>query len=358
MSKNNSDTHKSEKNRARRRFKSFGALVDVALGKMDVEMAVKLRALTGVSGCVEPMVASDMALRWFAAKSLKRIMLRHRKARKKSARQYVMGTLADDVGNTSDRCPIVALKLIRDKAYRALKSVGLNAIVVIEVHPLMNFPDDGKGRLLMFHAHFIAWADERIDPDITAAVIQASGAWSNALGADPVHIKEIGDTSVDLAKVAYYLLKPPHSAKNRMPDHKRPGKFLLMDTTKGYRPELAVRVLEGISQVDFAETIFGVNEGSEVRQGLRKAAMGWHRNRLRAGAILDSAVDLWRMWFDWRLGVGSKNFLPYRFYGGGVMPQASKIGLPKQRRPRPASRMRKKLSPRQLRAARRREPLI
>lgn len=358
MSKNISETHKSAKKRARKRFKSFSVLVDVALGKMDDSMALKLRALTGGSGCVEPMVASDMALRWFAAKSLKRIMLQHRKGRKKAARQYVMGTFADDVGNTSDRCPIVALKLIRDKAYRALKSVGLSAIVVIEVHPLMNYPGDGQGRLLMYHAHFIAWRDERIDPNITAAVIQASGAWSNALGADPVHIQEIGDTSVDLAKVAYYLLKPPHSAKNRMPDHKRPGKFLLMDTTSGYRPELAVRVVEGLSQTDFAETIFGVNEGARIRQDLRKAAVNWHRNRLKGGAVLDSSVDLWRMWLDWRAEVGSKNFLPYRFYGGGAMPQASKIGLPKQRRPRPASRTRRRLSPRQLRAARRRKPLI
>ena len=325
---------------------------------MDESMAVKLCALTGISGCVEPLVASDMALRWFAAKSLKSIMLAHRKSRKKSERQYVMGTLADDIGNTSDRCPIVALKLIRDKAYRALSSVGLNAIVVIEVHPLMNYPGQGQGRLLMFHAHFIAWGDERIDPEITAAVIKASGAWSNALGADPVYIKEIEDTSVDLAKVAYYLLKPPHSAKNRMSDQKRPGKFLLMDTTTGYRPELAVRVLEGLTQIDFTETIFGVNKGTKIRQDLRSAVRDWHRERLKGGAIIDSSVDLWRMWLDWRASAGSKNFLPYRFFGGGVMPQATKLGLPKPRRHTPASRMRKRPTPRQLRASRRRKPLI
>lgn len=357
MLKNNSRTLQGEKKIARKRFKKMEKLLEIATHKMSGEMSQNLNALSGNGACVEALVASDMALRWVGAKALKSEILRHRRGRKKGNRQYVFGTLADDTGNTSDRCPVVALKQIRDKAYRAIKSVGLHAVVVIEVHPLMNHPGQGMGRTLMYHAHFIGWSDELINPEIMAGVMQAAGSWSNSLGADPVHIKEIGDSAADLAAVAYYVLKPPHSAKNRMPNDKKPGKFLLMDTIKGYRPELLVRVLEGLSQIDFTETIFGVNDGGLIRQAVRRRVTDWHRNRIKGGVALDSSVDVWRMWHEWRQSVGSKNFLAYRIFGGSLMPQASKIRQAPRKRGRPGSRVHIGRTPRQLRAARKRKPL-
>jgi hypothetical protein len=314
---------------AREKQKKFARLLRKACKKMTEDERAVVMALLGLESCAEHLLASDMKARWEAAKILVERMLSHRTGAS-SKMQYYLVTLCEEQGNVSDRAPLVPLKDLKDKVYRSLKSLGLNAIGFIEVHALMNHPGNGEGRTLLFHVHLIAWTSRPFDPEAAARTLVNSGAWKNSLGADPVNFKKVGDRPEDLAAVSHYVLKPQHSAKNRMESSKTPGKFLLMDTEKGYRPELAMRLTEGQSQVELLDTIFGVLDGTKVRQGLRAELMKWHRQRIKGGVKVDSAFDIWRWWYDYRKSNGSQNYLPYRFFGcGGIMPRPSKIRVRK-----------------------------
>lgn len=342
MLKNNLNEQKSPRARARWRFKAMKKkiLKALELPKLNDADREAIRTFCGYGSPNETFLASDMELRWIGARALKDAMIAHRKLRDTDKREYYFGTLIDDSGITSDRVPLVRICELRDKVYRLLKSLGLNAICVIEVHPLMNHPGGGEGRLLLFHAHFVAWSDNLIDADAIAKEVNASSAWNCALGADPLNIKKIGPDKCDLLKVCYYLLKPPHSAKNRMPSESKEGAYRLMDTTKGYRPELALRVVEGLSQIDLRDTIFGVNEGASIRQEVRSAIQRAHHERLKQGSPLPSSFDVWQFWYMLRKRFGSANYIPYRIQGKGIFPAPTKLRSPAPKRRRGSNQRR------------------
>lgn len=271
----------------------------------------RILALAGIGGRPERPLASDTnVLRW-ANSWLVRDMVRHRVANPN--RRYFLITIADKLGFTSDHKPLVPLREIEGRAWRLINKHKLNAIGIIEGQPLANYPGGGAGRSILYHVHLIAWTTSAFDHVAAQAKMNGSRNFSSPLGGRPVLIQPIADTPEDLARVAAYLIKAPHSAKNRMSNNDKPGEFMLMDTLKGYRPEFAVRMLEGLSQIELPDLIFGIGEGRLVNTQLRRALMKWHAARPTDGYIVPSDADVWGFWADLRRTVGSDKFRPYRF---------------------------------------------
>lgn len=292
-----------------------------------------IKALLGISSKSEALPASSVPARVKLGRALERAMRQHRRAREKSSRNYYFGTLLDDSGNTSDRAPVLSIKGLKDKGYRAIKSIGLNAVAVIEVHPLMNYPAGGEGRTLMWHIHFLGWTDMKLDVAAAVSALEKTGAWSCKLGAPPISIKEVRDTREDIAEVTHYMAKAPHAAKNRRERKDKPGSYKLLNTLKGYRPELALRVFEGLSQIGLLDTVFGVGDGGVIRQSLRKELTDWHRKRPVPIAIT-SDFDVWMFWIKLRQTKGSKHYLPFRIMGNSIIRAAK----PKKPKAAPAGR--------------------
>lgn len=282
-------------------------------------------SLAGIGGMSERPLWSDVRLRWEAATEFVKAMLAYREANPNL--YFYMATFIDDCGMTSDRAPVVRLGQIEKKIRRAISNMKADGVGVIEVHPFINYPGGGEGRCLSFHGHAIIWTTTPLDINAVTNRLNASRAWNCALGADPVHIQPI-NTAEEMERVCYYLFKTPHSAKNVMPNNAKPGRNLIMDTTEGYRGELAVRVLEGLSQVNLTEVIFGVGEGAKIRQVVRSKVEAWHRARPRTGTVLAADFDIWRFWLELRQEFGSKNFLPYRFDSAATPAPASRKPAP------------------------------
>lgn len=333
------------------RLLSYRSEVCHGVGKFDVgdEEKKMLLAFLGVGGRSERLLWSDALAAYVASKRLAAMMQAH--YMRNPNQSLWLATFKDECGIASDRVPYVRIREITDKIRRAVAILKAHAFVVIEVHPLMNHPGGGAGRTLLFHAHAILWSDGDFDGDGAMKLLNSSRAWSNSLIADPVHIIPIGDTREDIERVTLYMMKRPHSAKNRMPDNKRPGKFILMDTTAGYRDEFALRVFEGLSQIELMDTIFGVGDGRAIRQRLSTDMRNWHRARGSEGVLVPATTDIWDAWRRMRLVAGSKNYAPYRF---DWTPAAKP--LPKERA-KPSRRPRKRIkkhSPTVLRRSRRR----
>lgn len=272
--------------------------------------------LMGVGHRSDRLLWSDLPARFHASKTLALMMDRHGRA-VPDGRTYYMLTFNDDCGFTSDRVPHLAIEKLTRKVRRAVAGMDLHAFVMLEVHPLMNYPGGGAGRSLLLGAHAIAWRDQPFDHVGAAAAWCASPAWRCTLGADAVHIQVIPPS--DLARVAHYLMKQRPSAKNLMPNKHKPGKLMMMDTIKGYRNEFAVRLFEGQSQVELKNVMFGVGDGSRVRQALRAEVTKWHRAR-PCPISVPSDLDVWAFWQRLRQDHGSKHYLPYRFDGGSARP--------------------------------------
>lgn len=272
--------------------------------------------LMGERHRAEQLLWSDLRARYHASKGLASIMTSHQ-TNAPTGRTYYMLSFCDDSGYTSDRVPYLSIQQTIEKVRRAIASLDLHAFVMLEVHPVINYPRGGAGRSLLLGAHAIAWTDRPFNHNQSSAALCASPAWSCTLGADPVHISVIAPG--DIARVAHYLMKQRPSAKNLTPNKHKLGKLLMMETIKGYRNEFAVRLFEGQSQVELMNMMFGVGDGSEVRQTLRAEVTKWHRARTCPISV-PSELDVWAFWQRLRQDHGSKHYLPYRFDGGSARP--------------------------------------
>ncbi len=275
-------------------------------------------ALLGIHGHAERILWSDMPARDKVSRTLASLMVRHQ-ADSPATRTYYFITFIDDCGTTSDRTPNLAVEPIIQKARRTVSSLNLHAVVMLEVHPLMNYPGGGAGRSLILHGHAIAWTDAPFDHRAAEAACNASTAWTCSLGAKPVDIQPIPREPGHMERVAHYLAKQAPSVKNLMPNHSKPGSLMMMDTIKGYRDGLAARVFEGQSQVELMSVLIGVGDGSVVRQAVRTELTHWHAVR-KSDVLVPKTFDVWAFWLAIRRRDVRTKYQPYRFVGGAYAP--------------------------------------
>ena len=317
ISNRGSSNDKSPQKTLKVRIKLFRKKIKKAVSSMKLpdSTAKNILAAVGVGGHSKRLCWSDTDVRKEASSCLWGLVQQHRKSGPKE-RCYYFATFVDDSGNTSDRLPVIRMSTFFQKVNRAIRRLGLPGLVVGEIAPLMNFPQGGKGRTLMLHSHALLWSDVPFDPVEAERQLNGNGSWHCEFGAQPVDIERIGRKKEDLERVIAYMFKPPHCAKNLRADKASDGRMKMVDTTEGYRPELALRMLEGLSQVDFFDVVYGVNHGTKLRQGLRERLREWHRQRASDGWIVAENFDFWACWAELRREKGSKNYFPFRFIGG------------------------------------------
>lgn len=291
-----------------------------------------LLALSGERYRSERLVASDLMGRIKAgeilAASLQKMSELH------PDREFFLMSFTDDVGNTLDRVPTFRIEELKAKVCRPIRAFKLAGLVFLGVHPFSNYPRKGLGRQISIDAHAIVWLDGPWDYGQAQKEINRSRGWTSELGAKPVDIRPIKPD--ELGAVAFYLVKPWHSAKNVMPHKKKPDRMRLMDTRKGYRSELATRVFEGLSQVQLVDLMAGVNGGTQLRQLIREQLVKWHRARSEP-SIIAAPFDVWSMWLELREVNGSKKYRPFRF--DGSVTNAATLASASGRKPKPKRRL-------------------
>lgn len=191
--------------------------------------------------------------------------------------QWVHITLLADEFQLSDRSPALALKRLKGKAYKEIQELGLNALFWLDVDPLPNHPQGGKGGTFLFHVHALGFTDKDFDIDAARARLEKSRSWSCCLEADPTSLVDLRRKMGTVGWWAQYAAKPPAKAKNRVV--LADGSVKLRWTNKGYRSQIAMRLIEGLSQMALMDTLSGVGEGKDLREDIRRKLMEWHRGR-------------------------------------------------------------------------------
>ena len=270
----------------------------------------KLDALLGIRGRAERLLLSDAEVRRKAIELMEHKLIRLKGESNKDTKFY-LATFIDDRGLTSDRTPNVEIdEIIRDVRW-AMRQISVSGIAMFEMHPLANYPQGGDGRSLLGHVHAIIWTGPKFSSREAKAKLLRSGRFRCALGAKPIKLQRL-HTTEDLQRVAHYIMKPPHAAKNRKERDNEPGQFKLFDTVNGYRPEFALRLAECLAQIEFKKALFAEGlESKGLRHVILKDLSVWHR--ARSGDVLPDDFDVWTFFARLRQDHGSANFLPFRF---------------------------------------------
>lgn len=230
--------------------------------------------LIGKGRISDSMLASDIILRRKAGAFFGR-KLSHM-SQERADLQFYFWTFTHDIGNTSDREPVIELKALRKLIDSLLAKEKLNMLYVIEVQGLGNHSYSGEGRLIMLHAHGVQWTDQPFDLDAMVRRWNGNGKWVNQINATPIHIKPIGPALADLRRVANYMFKPPFDVKMA---EQRLGGLRLKASSKGYRPEFAARMLELLCQLELLELVRHAGDGKSLRADLARRLKHWHKSR-------------------------------------------------------------------------------
>lgn len=78
--------------------------------------------------------------------------------------KFYLLTFCHDLGNTSDRRTEFHIGAFKQRVDRAIRSLNIDAIAILEIQPIMNYPEKDHGRTLMLHAHAIGWTSNDFDP--------------------------------------------------------------------------------------------------------------------------------------------------------------------------------------------------
>jgi hypothetical protein len=196
-------------------------------------------------------------------------------------RRWFFGTLITDLGNTLEYAPVLEMERIRRDFRKVMKRTGLNTIAFIEIQAGTNYPQQGHGRTLMCHAHFIGFTDEESFDLRRANTIASAGTiLSNWLGAPTVRIDTIANRS-ELKRRCYYLFKAPLKGSYLIPNP---------NFASGYQTEhadvdrsLALRLAEVLSQLDYSQATFTTGAGTELKGAWLRALTAWQRLRRNMG---------------------------------------------------------------------------
>lgn len=273
----------------------------------------RLEALLGLQAYGGPIRASDLAARRQFGLLCANVV--HAYSVAVPSLRWFHITLLDDELHTAERAPGLALKRVKAKAYKELQELGLNAVAWIDVDPLPNYPQEGKGGTFMFHVHAIGFTDQHFDVAEKRGELKQSRRWSCVSGVPPTTISEITRSKGTPGWWAQYDAKPPYRAKSRR--ELTDGRVELRWTEKNYRGQLAMRLTEGLAQIAMFDTFFAVGEGKDLREEVRKRLMKWHRKRWpdrRPTELGDLALLFQRLWAARRV----RSYQPWSIIGASV----------------------------------------
>lgn len=258
-------------------FQSVYAYTDTL--KIEPKKKERIDLLFGRKEHGQVMLASDRRVHRKVGRLCIKKMCREWRRAKGSTRRYFWITVIDDDGVTSDRKPEFNARSFKNRLSKYVgRSLQLNAIGVIELQAVTNWPQGGKGRAFLFHAHILAWTD---DPNFTTAAAAKRGRELFTIkdANKSVVIKKVGNSEGDIAHLSYYMFKAPIEGKRAVIKKKKGGgKARHFDPTEeGMRPELCFRLAELLTHFRIQQLVIGIgDEGVAIKRSLLMDLHAWH----------------------------------------------------------------------------------
>jgi hypothetical protein len=218
--------------------------------------------------------------------------------------QFYMLTLVDKTRHVGDKYTTIDWYHIKKKATRALETIDVEGVAVLEFQPMTNEYHGDEGRLMMPNVHAIIWRKDgqpfkhRKAQERLCASFKAKGKAKGAV------IKPITEIEGGLIGALLYLTKPISSGKRLIT--RSDGTSFNFPSAKHYRNNQSLRIMEILSHFKHNNLIFGRGAGTKVRQAALKAA---RNHQPKDWVEVDNIPDLWKAA---RHIAGKADFMPVR----------------------------------------------
>jgi hypothetical protein len=184
--------------------------------------------------------------------------------------EFAFVTIIDGRFETSDHNTELDLCELKASARRILSKMSPNYFAVAELALFNSHTHHSGGRLVSLHVHAIIWGvGVQAEARAIANHFQLS-VDPNTTGAKPIVVKSVDPDTVNLARMAAYLLKEPHKCKTFYPgSESKPGNT--HHSRKSDRLVRYLRLAEIRSMLTFKDVTFASGEGLALRSGIAKS---------------------------------------------------------------------------------------
>lgn len=236
---------------------------------------------------------SSLAARRIAAESLHDALLSGVESLDGERRGLIV-TFAFADGLLDIAAPKVRLVPMQRKIRDALKKLRFEGVVVFEADVIT---DEAGAAHISLHAHALGWSmipENEVKAATWAKQQSNRSAFRAAFGIPTVHIKPVASDQ-DLANLAFYVLKPPHSQKYRAKN--RFGEIRLQTRHRRLSANRLARILEIYSAGTLRDWIFGAGRyGGHLADRVKHETFAWARENDNECSHTPSRKRLAKTW--------------------------------------------------------------
>ncbi|MDE4140957.1 hypothetical protein [Phaeobacter gallaeciensis] len=161
-----------------------------------------------------------------------------------------------------------------------------NALGVVEIQPIINFPKEQKGKMFAVHTHVFCWGAK----GDTAQLKKRSKRFKSSITKLPIHSQTAYHYEGSFGRLGRYMIKPPFEGKEVDFERLVQGKACLKSARRVEKYH-DLRLLELNAKLPLEATVFAVRDGVVARTRVIKKLRKWRAGRQGEVVNLQGRVD-------------------------------------------------------------------
>ena len=281
------------------------ALKSAARKKLPPDLWGALEALVTAKGATSEPILLDPGIQLSAFHQLHESF--EAVSRVRDDIEFALVTIIDGQFETSNHHTLLDIYNMKGSSRRILSRMSSNYFAHVDLALFNSHKHPRGGRLISPHVHAIIWGNDVVSKAFAIAKTLQVTIKPNATGATPIDVKSVGKDSVNLARMAAYLLKSPEKCKTFYPG-KDGVAGNMHHSRKSDRLIRYLRLAEIRSMLTFKDMTFASGEGLAVRSGIAKTLTQFSQEQARKADRRFHPAEIPSFWNELKLTMGTTRF--------------------------------------------------
>ncbi|EEW58126.1 hypothetical protein SCH4B_3080 [Ruegeria sp. TrichCH4B] len=161
-----------------------------------------------------------------------------------------------------------------------------NAFGIVEIQPIINFPEGQKGKMFAVHTHVFCWGPKKQ----TVQLKRHSKRFKSSITRLPIHSQKVRHLEGSFGRLGRYMIKPPFEGKEVNFKRLVQGKACLKPARRVEKHHDFCSFEVG-AKTPMEALAFGVRDGVAVRQRIVDKLRSWQASRTGEVVNLKDRVD-------------------------------------------------------------------
>ncbi len=161
-----------------------------------------------------------------------------------------------------------------------------NAVGIVETQPIINFPQDQKGKMFAVHTHVFCWGPKGQTPDLK----RHSKRFKSSITKLPIHTQAVYHYEGSFGRLGRYMIKPPFEGKEVNFERYAQRRACLKPARRVEKFH-DLRLFELNAKTPMEALVFGIRDGVAVRQRIVEKLRNWQASR-GGGRLSTSRTEL------------------------------------------------------------------